>query len=437
MLKEIKVKHLLKNNTLVRKGFKMKLLNIVIASTFVCSTSLTLAEPNTKELTTRASIFSSELKGKSGDKVQASVKFENLDLDKNIFAPKSFSKLLSNVKADTPSGLRGVKEVQLYKKLSPSVVLVVSESGLGSGSVLNTSGDILTNWHVIDGAKEVGVIFKPQLEGKKISKADVRRARVVRIDEVSDLALLRVLDPIGNVTPIAFGNMQADVAVGADVHAIGHPTGESWTYTKGVVSQVRRDYKWTSESHKAHQATVIQTQTPINPGNSGGPLLTDDGKLVGVNSFKSSGEGLNFAVSVDEVQRFLGATTNRFAANVPTENAAQASANTCPSEPKEIYSGYNKDNTNFVTAYDIDCDNKADFEIRTPRDKSKAVIWAFDQNGDGRPDMLVFDSNRAGAFDFSLHDVDFDGKWDLVGFHPDGKLKASRFERYDVYIARR
>ena len=415
----------------------MKITNIFMLAALVSSPCLTLAEPSSKELKASASVFSSELAGKNVGKEQVSVRLETSDLDKSIFAPKSFSKLLTNVKADTPTGLRGVKEVQLYKRLSPSVVLVVSESGIGSGSVLNTAGDILTNWHVIDGAKEVGVIFKPQLEGKKISKADVRRAKVVRVDEVSDLALLRVLDPIRNVAPIAFGNMQADVAVGSDVHAIGHPTGESWTYTKGVVSQVRRDYQWTSESRRAHQATVIQTQTPINPGNSGGPLLTDEGKLVGVNSFKSSGEGLNFAVSVDEVQRFLGASTNRLAAYVPAQNNTQANATSCPSDPKEIYSGYNKDNTNFVTAYDMDCDNKADFEIRTPRDKSKAVIWAFDQNGDGHPDMLVFDPNRNGVFDFSLHDVDFDSKWDLVGFHPDGKLKASRFERYDVYVARR
>jgi S1-C subfamily serine protease len=77
-----------------------------------------------------------------------------------------------------------------------------------------------------------------------------------------------------------------DIEVGADVRAIGHPKGEEWTYTKGIVSSVRPDYEWSGEPGESHRATVIQTQTPINPGNSGGPLLSDEGKIVGVNSFR-------------------------------------------------------------------------------------------------------------------------------------------------------
>jgi S1-C subfamily serine protease len=81
--------------------------------------------------------------------------------------------------------------------------------------------------------------------------------------------------------------------VGTKPGGIGHPNGENWTYTKGIVSSVRPDYEWLT-----HRATVIQTQTPINPGNSGGPLLSDDGKIVGVNSFGDKGaEGLNFAIA--------------------------------------------------------------------------------------------------------------------------------------------
>jgi S1-C subfamily serine protease len=77
------------------------------------------------------------------------------------------------------------------------------------------------------------------------------------------------------------------------------PTGEAWTYTTGVISQYRRAYEWQAEGDPIkHKADIIQTQTPINPGNSGGPLLGDTGNLIGVNSFKASGEGLNFAVSV-------------------------------------------------------------------------------------------------------------------------------------------
>jgi S1-C subfamily serine protease len=360
------------------------------------------------------------------------------DLSTAASSTNSFAKALNRVKGEAPGGLRGAKEVQLYRKISPSVVLIVNESSIGSGSILNPNGDILTNWHVIEGAKEVGVIFKPIIEGAKITKTDVRRAVVVKFDEVTDLALIRLIESPKGVMPITFANLQNDVAVGADVHAIGHPSGESWTYTKGVVSQIRRDYKWTSESNKAHEATVIQTQTPINPGNSGGPLLTDEGKLVGVNSFKSKGEGLNFAVSIDDVQRFLSSSSSRFAQNVkpPTTQQAGAPIN-CPKEPKELYSGPNNDNTGSKVGYDIDCDGKVDMEVRIPNDKSKPISWAFDNNGDGKPDEIYFDYKRTNYFEFSVYDTDYDGKWDLVGHHSDGKMKAVRYEKYETYFAKK
>ena len=87
----------------------------------------------------------------------------------------------------------------------------------------------------------------------------------------------------------------------------------------GVISQVRQAYKWTAEDRRQHEASVIQTQTPINPGNSGGPLLTDNGQLIGVNSFKAQGEGLNFAVSVDDVRVLLNAKNDRLVKVVRTQ----------------------------------------------------------------------------------------------------------------------
>jgi S1-C subfamily serine protease len=195
---------------------------------------------------------------------------------------------LSGVTPESLSVRRGVQSVRLFRKVSPAVVLVVTRDGIGSGSLLTAEGEILTNWHVVRGYREVGVIFKPAQEGAEPTAADAQRARVLRVDELADLALLRVKAVPPGVQPIPLGDL-ATVAVGADVHAIGHPTGEAWTYTMGVVSQVRRDYQWTDTTRTAHRATVIQTQTPINPGNSGGPLLNDAGRLIGVNSFKAEG----------------------------------------------------------------------------------------------------------------------------------------------------
>ena len=190
---------------------------------------------------------------------------------------------------------------KIYEVVAPAVVLVVVRTGndqyaTGSGSVIHRDGYIITSAHVVGRERQVVVIFKPVLEGAKPSEADTRTAEVVRLNEVTDLALLKVKSLPARIKPVPLGTL-ASVKVGADVHAIGHPQGESWTYTKGVVSQLRRDY----EAHfgdRTIRATVIQTQTPINPGNSGGPLLDDNGNLIGVNAFVNrEAQGLNYELA--------------------------------------------------------------------------------------------------------------------------------------------
>lgn len=223
----------------------------------------------------------------------------------------------------------------------------------------------------------------------------------------------------------------AEIEVGADVHAIGHPTGEAWTYTRGVISQVRRDYPWTSSAtNKEHRATVIQTQTPINPGNSGGPLLSDRGTILGVNSFKAEGEGLNFAVSVGEISRFLSTTKDRVAAS------AKRHAEATPCEQKELYRGARKEDGYDVVGIDLNCDGRVDVEFRMPFDTSKPLLAVFDRNGDGKPDIVVYSFDRDGKWDLSFHDEDFDGAWDLVGHHPDDKIVPSTYEAHSAFVAR-
>jgi S1-C subfamily serine protease len=341
-------------------------------------------------------------------------------------------KALGAARPDATQTLRGARSVQLYKRVSPGVVLVATEDGLGSGTLLNASGDILTNWHVVGNAKQVAVIFKPREEGQKVTKKDLRLATVMRIDEVADLALVHVDSVPPGTDPIPLGDPGA-IAVGADVHAIGHPTGEVWTYTMGVISQVRQDYEWSTEDKLKHRATVIQTQTPINPGNSGGPLLSDEGALIGVNSFKAKGESLNFAVALPDVRRFLAGTDERRAA--PVDRAADRKDSEC--EPKELYSGKRASEKAEVIGVDLDCDGEVDMELRMPFDKSKPLTASLDRNKDQRIDMIVFSESRdLRKWDFSFVDTDYDGKWDLVGFHETGDLTPTRYEPYADVAAR-
>jgi S1-C subfamily serine protease len=312
---------------------------------------------------------------------------------------------------------RGKHDSEIYKAISPEVVIVVTENSLGSGSYIG-SDKILTNWHVVKGSQIVGIFFKPQIEGEKPAENSLLMARVVKIDPTFDLALLQLPTRPQNLSPIKFAS-EADIQIGADVHAIGHPTGEAWTYTKGIISQYRRDFVWKTEGG-SHKANVIQTQTPINPGNSGGPLITDDGKLVGVNSFKSTGEGLNFAVSIVDVNTFLQIA--------PTNTQQVKRPSSC--QPVKLYDGRDSQDVARLVQYDTNCDGKADYSFVTPDDTSKSISAYIDSNFDGKIDITVDDRDRNGTWDISFHDVDFDGKIDLVGYHADGKLTPTRFVKY-------
>ena len=325
---------------------------------------------------------------------------------------------------------RGPKEVALFKAVSPAVVLITSEDSLGTGSLITSKGEVITNWHVVGSNKEVGVIFKPALDTQKVTKNDIYRGVVVKIDQVADLALIKLTEWPANRQPVRIGSAD-EISIGSDVHAIGHPRGESWTYTKGVISQFRSDYQWSGGKNAIkHKADVIQTQTPINPGNSGGPLLAESGKMIGVNSFKTGdSEGLNFAVSIDDVKNFLSRKDSRF-----SSAPEQTKPATC--EWKTVYEGKSDDKAADVISFDTQCSGKADLEIVKPIDSSKPFYLRADRNLDGKIDLLVLSYSRNEKWSLSYWDNDFDGKWDAVGFHPDGELKASRFEDYQTYAAR-
>jgi len=306
--------------------------------------------------------------------------------------------------------------------------MVLNKEGLGTGSLLSATGDILTNWHVVKGYSYVAIVFKPSIEGKEPTRDETKLGRVVRYDEIADLALVKASDvPLGRI-PIRLGD-DSEIAVGMDVHAIGHPIGETWTYTTGIISQYRQAYEWQAKNDPIkHKANIIQTQTPINPGNSGGPLLSDSGNLIGVNSFAAGGEGLNYAVSVDEVRRFLARTDNRVAQQTPKGNQG------C--EAKELSRFRSSENDASVVAFDMFCTGKDNAELVIPDNKTKAVFLRLDRNGDGKADAIIFDFKRRAKWDLSFWDENFQGYWTLVGYHDDGTLKPTRFESYAEFQRR-
>lgn len=170
------------------------------------------------------------------------------------------------------------------------------ESSLGSGVIVEKEGVVITNAHVIKDAVEITVGLS---DGREID------ARVSVVDEASDLAVLRLIDPPRDLQVAAMGQSQS-LEVGDIVLAIGNPFGVGQTVTSGIVSAQGRSSLNINDFN-----FFIQTDAAINPGNSGGPLVDLDGRVVGINTAIYSRDGgslgIGFAIPTDMVRSVLAA----------------------------------------------------------------------------------------------------------------------------------
>jgi putative serine protease PepD len=177
------------------------------------------------------------------------------------------------------------------KAVAPSVVLIDTNTGEGSGIVYDASGLIVTNAHVLEGASGVQVTLA---DGEVYANAEV-----VGSDTRRDIAVVRI-KPDKPLTPAVFGRTD-DVRVGQVAVAIGSPFGLEQTVTAGIVSAVGRVVQATNP------VEMLQTDAPINPGNSGGPLADRQGRVIGMNtSIRTAGGGgsvgVGFAIPSDTVR---------------------------------------------------------------------------------------------------------------------------------------
>ena len=164
-------------------------------------------------------------------------------------------------------------------------------SGQGSGFIIDSSGIILTNAHVVNRANQVTVTLK---DGRKFA-GEVRGA-----DEVTDLAVVKI-DPQGESLPIAsLGNSDA-IHVGDWAIAVGNPVGLDNTVTLGIISTLSRPAAQAGIPDK--RVEFIQTDAAINPGNSGGPLLNANGDVVGINTaIRADAMGIGFAIPINQAK---------------------------------------------------------------------------------------------------------------------------------------
>ena len=216
--------------------------------------------------------------------------------------------VLTEAQAAPAYNAEELNNINVYRKVLPSVVNITSttlvfdffygvvpQQGQGSGFVLDTSGHILTNFHVIQGANR----------GIEVQLSNKRRyeARVIGADRLHDLALLQIDAP--NLQPVTLAN-SSNLQVGQEVYAIGNPFGLSGTMTRGIISSIRS----IKNENGAPIEDAIQTDAAINPGNSGGPLLNSSGEVIGINTMIASNgadqsSGIGFSIPINTAKAVL------------------------------------------------------------------------------------------------------------------------------------
>ncbi len=199
----------------------------------------------------------------------------------------------------------------LYDSVRPSVVRITSISttrtafgtqqseGLGSGIILDTSGNILTNYHVVQNASELEVTLGDQSSAS---------ATVVGTDPAGDLAVVKADFPSDiTLSPASLGDSD-QIRVGESVIAIGNPFGLDGTVTEGIISGVDRTL---SEQQNRPLRELVQTDAAINPGNSGGPLVNMSGQVIGINtaienpSGTDTFSGIGYAIPINIAKQEL------------------------------------------------------------------------------------------------------------------------------------
>src|SRR5208282_3655692 len=196
--------------------------------------------------------------------------------------------------------------ISVYKKNIPSVVNVTSrtqtfdffyglvpQEGQGSGFVIDKEGHVLTNFHVIENAREVWVTMHDR---KKY------RATIVGTDQAHDLAVVQI--KATDLRPMTLGD-STNLQVGQKVYAIGNPFGLAGTLTRGIVSSIRQ----VQEPDGMTIDEAIQTDASINPGNSGGLLLNMHGEVIGINTMIASNvgqsAGIGFAIPINTAKAVI------------------------------------------------------------------------------------------------------------------------------------
>lgn len=396
---------------------------LVILTIILLSPNLSFAEE--KKIITRSSSKIGEFK-----EVQININPDLLNIqevEKLKFKYRSVKKFIKKIDKEVKSKqnikFRGSSK-NIYNKYARSVFFLINEKkdSLGTGFLIDKEGLILTNWHVTEGSKELLVWTLPKsgVVAPKIMFKNMNPfyGQLIAENKTQDLALIKVSGLPKEIQPVKLSSMD-DIDIGDTVYAIGHPKQLPWTFSFGMVSQIRKNYQWQYSEDSKHEATVIQMQTPISTGNSGGPLFNETGEVVGVNTLmQGEGQNLNFAVAVNHAKNFIN------------ENPYIKKVNTAGNIVKKKFPNareqdYNKNGIIDTWYVDFNNNGKIDrafidddedgFVEGTLVDKNENGIWEMflkDIDKNGKYDKAYIDEDEDEKTDFIAYDYDQDGEWD-------------------------
>ena len=307
---------------------------------------------------------------------------------------------------------------EIFEKFANSVVYIENQKdrGTGSGFVINHKGlKIITNWHVVETAKNVTICLRTE-DLNKVCDTDYYTGKIIKRNKQKDLAMIEVKGLPSSIRPVVYGKYK-DVKIGQTAFAIGHPEGLVWTFTNGMISQKRPEHNWNYKTSR-HKAKTIQIQVPINPGNSGGPLFNKDQKLIGVNTFTSEGENLNFAIAVDDLIEFINEVEQKDIDSKYIQKKKKGNTWIQKKSDKNKKSGISQ---KYPDAKEIDINNNGIIDGWALDDNKNGIFDKIfiDENEDGIIEAIAYDENENKNIELILYDIDLDGNADEVEYDSD------------------
>ena len=347
----------------------------------------------------------------------------------------------------------------IYKNNVEAVVWIGNkkENGNGTGSIINNKGEIITNWHVVGNAKKLYIWLLPddpkKMDERLLMYEPSFTGTVINRNKRKDLALVKVEGLPKNIKIIRFGKT-SDIPVGSTVYSIGHPSGEAWTFSSGMVTQIRPNYRWDYEN-SSHEANVIQHEVPTNPGNSGGPLLDENGLMVGVNSFvRVDTQLINFSVAIEEVEAFLKEEIKEDKPEYikkkkkPTyitkkckektkylqKKCVKKQTSKAGDDIKKTYPGAivgDANNNGIEDTWYVDENKNGKIDTAFVDDNEDGIIEAImlDDNENGTWEIIIFDEDLDGNPDIGIMDRDEDGKADVIAYDYNQDGEWDKFEQ--------